>query len=494
VPQRDSSGWWGAVPVGGKPDARVNWTKKNQALLLPPGAYDVYWVQDYETSGVPLLLAAGVKVASGAATEVKADSGLKLKLAAAEPALEKDGIWGASLAGSGPDKLVNWWKGTAEKPLLLPAGSYDVYWKQGYSSNSERRAQAIAVAAGSLVEVELTATQAPAATTGAASSVIAAFRLVTGQGENSAPAYPKGAREVQAEYAWKDAKVGTPLSVEWYMGDEKVLEDGEPVASTSGKTTWVLKMSAGGELPDGNYHVIVIEDGQRRNSIPFTIGQTAPAPAPAPTAPSGSGSGGVAMAVEMVVHAWGMAELPAGDLIDSDDFAKPGSGWPAAEHPDSKSAFVDGRYRMSVHGDTSTMTFRGPSQAFDDGLFEVDATPKDGVGVFGIYARWQNEQNFHFFLVSTKAGVAAAHIKDGQSTIDTPLIPWPAGNPKAKGEAYHLRLAALGEHLVFYVDGEPLATAVAAFPKGEAGVFIAPDDTGASEVDFRNWSARRVRR
>jgi hypothetical protein len=352
----------------------------------------------------------------------------------------------------------------------------------------------------------VTSAQAPATTTGAA-SVITAFRLVTAQGENSASAYPKGVREVQAEYAWKDAKVGTPLGVEWYMGDEKILEDGEPVTSTSGKTTWVLKMSAGDELPAGNYHVVVIEGGQPRNSITFTIGQTAPAPAPtgpapAPTppsgqggaAPSGSGSGGVAMAVDMVVRAWGMADLPAGDLIDSDDFAKPGSGWPTADHADSKSAFVDGRYRMSVQGDASTMTFRGPSQAFDDGLFEVDATPKNGAGVFGIYVRWQNDNNFHFFLVSTKAGVAAAHVKDGQPTVDTPLIPWPAGNPKAKGEAYHLRLAALGEHLVFYVDGKPVATAVAAFPKGAVGVFVSPDDSGASEVDFSNWSVRRVRR
>lgn len=71
VPERDHvNGWWRAVPAGGSPAERVNWSRSDGIILLPPGAYDLYWVQDYATRNHPLLLAARVEVASGAPTTV----------------------------------------------------------------------------------------------------------------------------------------------------------------------------------------------------------------------------------------------------------------------------------------------------------------------------------------------------------------------------------------------------------------------------------------
>jgi hypothetical protein len=283
VPKRSDYGWWGAVRAGSKPDARVNWTKQNQALLLPPGAYDVYWVQEYETSGSPLLLAVGVTVAAGDATEVKADSGIAI-VPGTPPLDQKQGIWGASSAGAGPDKLVNWWRGAADNPLLLPPGTYDVYWKEGYASQLERRAQGIAVAAGERVVVEVGSATPPSNQSAALPSLVTDFRLVTAQGNSSGSTYPRGVAEVRAQYAWKDATVGTPLGVQWFSGDDKILENGEPIAQASGDTTWILEMSAGGELPGGNYHVVLVENGRPARSIPFTIGEAA-APAPTPRNP-----------------------------------------------------------------------------------------------------------------------------------------------------------------------------------------------------------------
>lgn len=42
------TGWWGAVPSGGKLENRVNWSNKfDQPLLVPPGTYDIHWQQNY---------------------------------------------------------------------------------------------------------------------------------------------------------------------------------------------------------------------------------------------------------------------------------------------------------------------------------------------------------------------------------------------------------------------------------------------------------------
>jgi hypothetical protein len=520
VPKLDNDGWWGAVATGARPDARINWTKSNRALLLPPGNYDLYWVQDYERGNRPMLLAPGVAVEAGRATEVRADSGITLASGTSWTPRGNDGWWGAVVAGGTPDKPLNWTK--TNRTLLLPPGRYDVLWKLDYSSDPERRLQGIVIAGGALVAVDLTRGQTaasaaaappaqppsnrkpagPAAGQAVATSgdsglatVVMAFRLVDAQGQSVGPALAKGIHEVQAEYVWQDAKIGTPLGVDWYWHDDKIMTNGEPVATASGNVRWRLKMSAGGELPEGNYKVVLIENGKPGRTIAFTIGQVATAPAPAAAAPPppGTGSGGMALAVDMVVRAWGLSNPAAGALVDSDDFDKPDPAWPIAEHADSKSSIVDGRYRMFVTGDSSTVIFRGPSQPFEDDLVEVDAWPKGGAGILGFYVRWQNVNNTHMFLLNATEGhVFAVHFKDGRPGFDTPLSPLPPGIRKARGEAYHLRLAALGEHLVFYVDGVPVATALALWPTGKAGLTVVPDKSGSSEVDFGGWRVRRL--
>src|SRR3990172_6175437 len=162
VPARNGSyGWWGAVRAGDTPGQPLQWTRTATALLLVPGDYDVYWVQDNDNSGNPLLLAAGVKVESGQVASVRADSGVGLKVPADMPALDATYGWGGlGRAGGGPDHLVHWSKGRFDLPLLAPPGAYDVFWKQDYDSKPERKKQDVAVGAGQLVTVDLGAPDA----------------------------------------------------------------------------------------------------------------------------------------------------------------------------------------------------------------------------------------------------------------------------------------------------------------------------------------------
>src|SRR6185295_16052837 len=99
------------------------WTKADSVLELPPGSYDVYWVQDYDKRDRPMLLAAGVAVEDGNRTVVKADSGIALSVAPWVPARHKEyGWWGAVQSGEPPDERVNWTN--AADAILLPPGSY----------------------------------------------------------------------------------------------------------------------------------------------------------------------------------------------------------------------------------------------------------------------------------------------------------------------------------------------------------------------------------
>ncbi len=156
VPLDPSNGWWGAVPAGHKPNNRINWTNTPRALPLPPGSYDVYWAQDYDHGGNPLLLAGGVQVKQGDLAPVDANSGLRLRLTPGTSPLDKsNGWWGVVPAGETPDDRVAWWAGQTDSPLLAPAGRYDLYWKQDYDHQPQLLQRDVTIEAGQLLELQV---------------------------------------------------------------------------------------------------------------------------------------------------------------------------------------------------------------------------------------------------------------------------------------------------------------------------------------------------
>ena len=78
---------------GTEPDI-IHWSNSTDALLLPPGKYDVYWLQDYDHRDHVLLLHDGVQVKSGTLTTVAADCGIRLKV-------PRRRSWTRSTAGGG---------------------------------------------------------------------------------------------------------------------------------------------------------------------------------------------------------------------------------------------------------------------------------------------------------------------------------------------------------------------------------------------------------
>ena len=124
-----SQGWWAAVTAGDPATARVNWARGQGRVALPPGRYDVYWKQDWEHE--PFRWMANAEVAAGKFQPLALDAGLTLEVATDPPvALGSQGWWGAVDAGSTPANRVNW--ANAPGTIALPAGKYDVYWKQDW--------------------------------------------------------------------------------------------------------------------------------------------------------------------------------------------------------------------------------------------------------------------------------------------------------------------------------------------------------------------------
>ena len=161
APLDPSYGWWGAAPTGTPADAtaaeRVNWTTEGDAVVLPPGTYDLVWVQDYEHAAAPLTIATGITVDEGGPTEVTAATGLALAFEGEAPSLDPSyGWWGVAAAGDVSRTRLHWQTGATDAPLLLPAGRYDVLLKRDYASPVEVWVEGVEVVPGTLTTVTVT--------------------------------------------------------------------------------------------------------------------------------------------------------------------------------------------------------------------------------------------------------------------------------------------------------------------------------------------------
>ena len=592
VPARDKDyGWWGAVKAGDPADKRVNWSKGADALLLPAGVYDVYWVQTYATRQKPLLLAAKQNVQDGeyggvgieivlsdgaikvvtpvgggpadragikagdviaavdgesvegrtlaeavgrlrgavgasakltirrdnaeqhvsiereavsAANVARVNTGIKPVVAAGVPPLDKDyGWWGAAPAWQGPDKRVAWSEGQAADPLVLPPGRYDIYWRTDSSSDPQLKAREVEVMAGSLVDVPIGVESIVVMPT-----VVVAFNVRSTDGSGFVDgALPEGVNEIEARYEWNEANIGRRLGVRWFKDDQMVLEQGEPVATTSGETKWALKMQDGSALPKGNYRVELMEDGELRVPVEFAIGTAAASPSDdaksAPevsagedtaaavpdagvgqaTSPPGAGTGGEWVLVQ-VVTAQSEPDI-------SDDFSDPKSGWTVIKSATRHVGYADDAYHISLEsrGPGEGWVIGSTGELIGDAILQVDVTDAaDSIGhPLGVVVRAQDLQNFHAFIIANDESYAVFHVEDNQFGMDgEPNKKLPEGVYRRDGPN-RIQVFLVGDRIVYFLNERQIDQATAIWPTGSAGVLSANPQAGKSDVAFDDW-------
>jgi len=496
VPARDENyGWWGAVPAGAGPKQRVQWTNASDALLVPPGTYDIYWVQGYDTSDKPLLLAAGVDIEAGQVAAVRADSGIALKVPADTPAMDENyGWWGVTAPGADPSRRIHWSEGRFDLPLMLPPGTYDVHWQQDYDSKPERRAAGVSVAAGQLTEIDLSAATAGAGQA-ATASVLTSLGVTSQDGSGLGADFPLGVRRVDVTFSWKDAGTGLRIDIRWSKDGLVVLEQNETVDQAEGKSTWYLTMQSDETLPAGRYQVQILEDGQAlAPAMPFTVGLAAPSQAEAD----------LAKALNEAEQGGGASSVPdavatPGELLVTDDFEDPNSGWQHLQATGVEAGYRDGHYRVAIAATPNLFTIavrEGP--AFDDVIVEVEATQEAGSPAhpFGLVARGQDQSNFHAFVIGADGSFAAVRSANGQTALDSALdATLPAGTLGAAGQANRLRLVADGPKLGFYVnDRLVIEIPQASWSSGHAGIFVSTTGAAPVAVTFDNWRVWRIAR
>jgi hypothetical protein len=179
-------------------------------------------------------------------------------------------------------------------------------------------------------------------------------------------------------------------------------------------------------------------------------------------------------------------------VIFKDDFSDLSNNWSSLTDAMGTTDYSDGKYLISV-ADTQSYLFSTPEALGDttDVRVEVDVlksvdTPHD----MGILCRFQDSDNFYYFLVASDGYFAIGKFKDGEEQL--------IGSDEMKADDSgvihngaadnHLRADCVGDTLVLYANGTKLFQVQDSdFTKGNVGLIAGSYDDTPISVFFDNF-------
>lgn len=148
-------------------------------------------------------------------------------------------------------------------------------------------------------------------------------------------------------------------------------------------------------------------------------------------------------------------EPSSSNVLFQDDFSDPNSGWDRVNEEQGLTDYADGAYRIFVNI-ADTDVWANPGLSFSDVSIEVDATKVGGDddNDFGVICRYQDNQNFYFFLISSDGYYGIGKMINGdQSWIGVDAMP-PSDIIKTGNTTNNIRATCIGSKLSLYVNDQ----------------------------------------
>lgn len=185
---------------------------------------------------------------------------------------------------------------------------------------------------------------------------------------------------------------------------------------------------------------------------------------------------------------------PAADtLLWEDTFTQVPSGWGTWNRNGSFIKYDQGGLRILVN-DTNFDYWSVAGQKFRDASIRAVAKrlagPEDND--FGLVCRFQNNQNFYMFLVSSDGYYGIAKLKNNQhSLIGIEQLQY--SQQIKKGQAAHkLRADCVGDTLRLFVDDQQLLEAHDSdFQNGDVGVLAGAYSSAGVDILFDDFEVRQ---
>ncbi|MBU0511168.1 MAG: hypothetical protein KKD28_04475 [Chloroflexi bacterium] len=186
-------------------------------------------------------------------------------------------------------------------------------------------------------------------------------------------------------------------------------------------------------------------------------------------------------------------DAPAADVLFQDDFSDPSSGWDSYSGSEGSTDYSNGVYRIYVN-ETSNDYWANPGLDFTDTVIEVDATKVGGPddNDLGLICRYQDLDNFYFFIISSDGYYAIGKVVDGsQELIGVDNMEY-SDVVKQGNATNHIRADCVGTHLVMQVNGKKLSDVTdSAYTSGDVGLMAGTFDESGTDIHFDNFVVKK---
>jgi len=182
------------------------------------------------------------------------------------------------------------------------------------------------------------------------------------------------------------------------------------------------------------------------------------------------------------------------EVLFQDDFSDPSSGWDTVSTEEGITDYENGTYRILVNTASSDY-WANPGLNFKDTVIDVDATKAGGPddNDFGVICRYQDVNNFYFFLISSDGFYAIAKSSDGEYVFLEPADEMSPTDAVLTGEATnHIQAKCVGSRLTLIVNGEVVAeTEDTSYLEGDVGLMAGTFDEVGTDIRFDNFSVTK---
>lgn len=182
-------------------------------------------------------------------------------------------------------------------------------------------------------------------------------------------------------------------------------------------------------------------------------------------------------------------QAASGDILFEDNFSSPDSGWDRIQDSDGKTDYVDGKYLIEVNTKDINI-LANPGKKFGDVNIQVMAAKVSGTdnNLYGVICRYENADNFYFFIISSDGYYGIGKSKDGKYILVNQAEMLPSEDIHKGGESNTIQAGCVGSTLTLSVNGKLLDTQEdTEFSAGDVGLLAGTFAEAGVEVEFDNF-------
>ncbi len=182
----------------------------------------------------------------------------------------------------------------------------------------------------------------------------------------------------------------------------------------------------------------------------------------------------------------------SGQVLFQDDFSNRSSGWKHSASENLDMEYLDSAYVFRLQKPLLE-AWSTPGLEFTDTLIEVDAAKTDGIQgtQFGLMCRYQDAENFYFFLISDDGFGVIGRTLHGEKQLISHQTMLPNESILQGNSTNHLEAHCISGKLVFKVNGDIIAEAEDnQLNSGDVGLIaFSADQPG--EIRFTSFIVRK---